>query len=75
MSYTETTSELDSQMTSLDRCIERVWPDPESRPCRRTVQQWQAQKLIPVVKIGRRVFYIPRDVREAVLRNCTVNAV
>ena len=57
-----------------ERCREILFPDEASRPCRRTMRDWQAKKLIPYVRIGRRVFFDPAAVRRAIEKNFSVRS-
>lgn len=45
--------------------MEIIWPDSCSRPSVRWFQSLKADGVIPFVRIGRRVFYDPVEVRLA----------
>lgn len=52
-----------------------MFPDcRESGPSKRTWAEWQARGYFPIVKIGRRVFADPAEVRRALNRRFTINA-
>lgn len=53
-------------LVGLERCIEIVFPDPKGRPAKRSFQNWQARGMIPYRKVGRRVFFDPDEVRQAI---------
>ena len=53
---------------------ESLFPDPQSRPCIRTVRRWQKMRLIPFLKIGKKVMFDPRCVRTALDARFTVSA-
>jgi len=53
-------------LVGVERCRELVFPDPDSRPCRRIWDEWRAKGLLPFRKIGRRVFMDPEEVRRAI---------
>jgi hypothetical protein len=53
---------------------EALCPDPRSRPCLRTVRQWQKMRLIPFLKLGKKVLFDPVQVRRALDARFTVNA-
>ena len=49
----------------IDATIERVFPDPAGRPSKRTFEAWKRAGIIPYVKINRKVFYDPSEIRRA----------
>ena len=53
---------------------EALCPDPRSRPCIRTVRRWQEMRLIPFLKIGKKVMFDPVQVRRALDARFTVSA-
>lgn len=50
-----------------------IWPDPESRPSRRWFLELKAKGLVPFVRIGRRIFFDPAEVRAALDHQFKVN--
>lgn len=52
------------ELVGAEECIHIVFPR-DSRPSLRTFRDWQARGYIPVHKIGRRTFFDPDQVREA----------
>jgi len=56
------------------RTIEAIWKNPKCRPSLRSFREWQAQRLIPYLKIGRRVYFDPEQVRHAINKQCKVDA-
>jgi len=61
-----TASTHDQQLLGAEDCIEILFPHEKSRPCLRTFREWQARGYIPVIKIGRRTFFDPVQVRAAI---------
>ncbi|MCP5532274.1 MAG: hypothetical protein H7A49_03500 [Akkermansiaceae bacterium] len=61
-------------LVGIDKCLEIVFPDPDSAPAKRTFHQWMANRYFPVHKIGRRVFLDPVEVRAALDRRFKINA-
>jgi hypothetical protein len=51
--------------------LEIVFPDEAARPSVRTFRQWQRLRLIPFIKINRRTFFDPAEVRRALDRQFT----
>jgi len=51
-----------------------IWPDEKSRPSLRALINWRDSGIIPYMKLGRRVFYDPAEVRWALRKKCTVRA-
>jgi len=62
------------QLVGTDKCREILFPDKPSAPGKRTFLEWQARGYFPVVKIGRRVFLDPEQVRAALERRFKINA-
>jgi hypothetical protein len=58
-------SDSTSGLVGAERCRELVFPDPESRPCLRSFQEWKSRGLLPYRKIGRRIWFCPEEVRAA----------
>lgn len=58
--------EIEEGLVGLEKCLEIVFPDPDSRPSKRAFQEWQARGMIPYRKICRRVFFEPPEVRRAI---------
>jgi hypothetical protein len=56
------------RLVGAEDCIEIVFPSENSRPGFRTFRRWQAKGYIPVHKIGRRTFFDPEQVRDALER-------
>jgi hypothetical protein len=55
-------------LVGVSQCLELVFPEPSSRPCRRIWDEWRAKGFLPCRKIGRRVFMDPTEVRRAIDR-------
>lgn len=62
------------QLVGPQDCLEILFPNTKSRPGLRTFRRWQARGYIPVHKIGRRTFFDPAQVREALDRRFRVVA-
>lgn len=58
----------ESGLVGVEKCIELVFTDPESRPGVRTFRKWQAEGWLPFRKVGRMVFFDPSEVRTAIDR-------
>ena len=56
-----------------ERCRELVWPDEQSRPSRRWFLELKARGLLPFVRVGRRVFFDPAEVRRALDRQFKID--
>ena len=51
-----------------------VFPDPDTRPSIRAFNSWKQKGYFPSVKIGKRVFVDPVQVRIALDSRFTINA-
>jgi hypothetical protein len=52
-----------------------VFPDEATRPSLRSFNEWKARKYFPSVKIGKRVFLDPAQVRRALEKRFTIHAI
>lgn len=68
-------SEQEPILVGIKRAHEIVFPDEASRPCYRTFVEWKAKKYFPSVKVGKRVFLDPVQVRKALDKRFTIEAV
>lgn len=57
-------------LVGLEECMERVWPNEKSRPCKRTFERMKAEGIIPFVKFGKCCWYSPEKVLNAIIENC-----
>lgn len=55
--------------------MEIVFPDPDSRPGKRTFLQWQYNGFFRFHKIGRRTFYNPEEVATDLSRRFRIDAI
>ncbi len=65
---------VNNDFVNASRCLELVFPQEESRPCMRTLKYWQARKMIPFTRIGKRSFYQAAKVKAALERKFTIEA-
>jgi hypothetical protein len=54
------------------RVLELVYPDPLARPGLKWLQRQRQKRLIPFIKVGRRICYHPVAVRESLAKRFTV---
>lgn len=52
--------------------LAEIWPRPNSRPSLRWLREQQRLRTIPYIKVGRRVFFNPAKVRQALEKKFTV---
>lgn len=71
----ETISHSGPMLVGIEPCREIVFPDPETRPGKRTFLEWKARRYFPSVKIGKRVFLDPVQVRKALDKRFTIHAI
>lgn len=62
------------QLVGTLKCMEEVFPDPGSRPGKRTFLQWQYNGYFRFYKTGRRTFYNPQEVAEDLSRRFRIEA-
>ena len=62
------------QLVGLKTGLELVFPDAATRPSIRAFNGWKAKGYFPSIKIGRRVFVDPVQVRLALESRFTINA-
>lgn len=70
-----TKDDANQQLPSLVDAIglaEALFPDPRSRPGLRTIRRWQKMRLIPFLKIGKKVMFDPVQVRRALDARFTI---
>jgi len=58
-----------SGLTDAPGLLSSLWPDKTSRPSLRWLREQQTRKTLPYIKIGRRVFFDPLQVRRAMEKN------
>ena len=51
-----------------------IWPDESERPSLRAFMEWKRRGFVPYLKIGRRVFFDPQEVRRALERRFEIQA-
>jgi len=61
-------------LVGAGKCLEILFPEEESRPSIRTFREWQARGYLPYLKVGRRTFFDPEQVRAALSRRFTIHA-
>ena len=62
------------QLVGIKTGLELVFPDPDTRPSIRAFNDWKAKGYFPSLKIGKRVFVDPAQVRLALQSRFTINA-
>jgi hypothetical protein len=70
----ETPPKHDEGLLTAEELLKVIWPNENSRPSLRTLREWQAQRIVPYVKIGRLVFFNPVKVRQSIAKRFTVEA-
>jgi hypothetical protein len=63
------------QLVNAQQCIAIVFPNEDSAPCIRTFWGWKAKRWIPCVKMGKIVVFDPVEVRKAIDKKFTINAI
>lgn len=61
------------QLVGIKTGLELVFPDPETRPSIRAFNEWKNKGYFPSLKIGKRVFVDPAQVRLALESRFTIN--
>jgi hypothetical protein len=75
--HTHVTAEKRQEPTlvGIITALETVFPDEATRPSLRCFNEWKARKYFPSVKIGKRVFLDPVQVRKALDKRFTIHAI
>tara|TARA_A100001037_G_scaffold306864_1_gene357672 strand:- start:12438 stop:12662 length:225 start_codon:yes stop_codon:yes gene_type:complete len=63
------------RLVGTEACIDEVFEEGPSRPGKRTFLEWKARGYFRFYKIGRRVFYNPREVAADLARRFRVEAI
>ncbi|MBL9145353.1 MAG: hypothetical protein JNM99_16870 [Verrucomicrobiaceae bacterium] len=58
-----------SGLTDAHGLLAALWPEKESRPSLRWLREQQVRRTVPFIKVGRRVFFDPLQVRRAMEKN------
>lgn len=61
-------------LLTAEELLKAIWPNPKSRPSLRWLREQQARRTLPMVKIGRLVFFDPAKVRHSIEKRFTVEA-
>ena len=61
------------QLVGMKTGLELVFPDPNTRPSIRSFNEWKKKGYFPSVKIGKRVFVDPAQVRLALDARFTIS--
>ena len=62
-------------LVGAEKCLEILFPDEESRPSIRSFREWQARRYFPHFKIGRRTFFNPVEVHDALTKRFRIQAI
>lgn len=67
------TTDYESRLITAEELLKHLFVE-SSRPSVRTVRNWQKQRLVPFVKLGRLIRFDLNQVRAALAKRCTVDA-
>lgn len=73
--HKESQKQSEPALVGIETCINEIFPDPDTRPAKRTFMDWKSKRYFPVIKIGKRVFLNPDQVRKALEKRFTVDAI
>lgn len=62
-------------LVGMSTGLDLVFPDPATRPSIRAFNSWKQKGYFPSVKIGKRVFIDPVQVRRALDARFTIHAI
>lgn len=68
-------SKQEPTLVGIQTALEAVFTDEATRPSLRCFNEWKARKYFPSVKIGKRVFLDPVQVRKALDKRFTIHAI
>jgi hypothetical protein len=71
-SHNASSPKQEPALVGIETCLKTVFTDPATRPSKRTFLDWKAKKYFPSLKIGKRVFLDPMQVREALEKRFTI---
>jgi hypothetical protein len=60
------------ELLGAEALLERLWPDLRSRPSLRWLREQQKRKTLPYVRIGRRIYFDPRQIAQAIAEKLTI---
>lgn len=63
------------QLVNAQQCIAALFPNEDTAPCIRTFWNWKSKRWIPYVKMGKIVAFDPVEVRKAIDKKFTINAI
>jgi hypothetical protein len=72
---TTSTTPPEPILVGIFTCLTIVFPDEVTRPSLRCFNDWKSKKYFPSVKIGKRVFLDPVQVRKALDKRFTIQAI
>lgn len=70
-----TTTPPEPTLVGISTALAIVFKDEATRPSLRTFNDWKSKKYFPSVKIGKRVFLDPVQVRKALDKRFTIQAI
>jgi hypothetical protein len=65
---------LGNEFVNDRELLRRLFPHEESRPCLRTLKNWQKRKMIPWSKIGRMCYFQPAKVQAALEKKFSIES-
>lgn len=57
-------SDYDTGLLSAEDLLIAVWPNPNSRPSLRWLREQTAKRTLPYIKVGHKVFFNPRKIKQ-----------
>ena len=69
MNDTPKPPEVPAGLVGARTALAIIFPDPQTRPSLRTWRKWQRQRLLPYIKVHRRVFFDVATCRAALDRD------
>ena len=76
MANTTNTTKKEPTLVGIKQCLEIVFPHEDGgRPGLRTFNEWRAKGFYPYLRVGKRIYLDPVQVRRALDKRFTIEAI
>ena len=75
ISNTQQNRRNEPTLVGMTTCLEMIFRDKATRPSIRTFHSWKSKGYLPFLKVGKRIFLDPVQVRKALDKRFTIEAI